>query len=334
VTNKYYNMYERLNQELLNELARGKDIKVLHNVTYPPDRRALDYVVEYESKKALIKFSKAISSRSKIYQELKRLSEELEVNSLIVADKFNDRELLYDIVYIRNRIGIISRITLRHYISNGKVFIYEYNGMFYVKIDGKRLKALRERKGYRIHELASMTGITAKTLREYEEGNIDMSIEKAYRFLEVLGKEFEGVVKEVDIFNDRIIHKGKEHKALMHEKVYRKISVDQRYKIIEKFKKYGLDVTIYSAIPSDAILSSAQSRFFISYLGRDLRSEEIEVKCRENYLLAKTFEGKPVIIVEEDVNRYALRVAEEYGITKKVTDVEELAKEIIKENRR
>ncbi len=325
---------DKSDNELMDELVRGRGIKVLHGIMYPPEERAVDYVVEYMNKKALVKFFKSLSSRSKLYQELKKLSEELKVSSLIIADRFNDRELLHDIIYIRNRIGIVSRITLKRYINNEKVFIYEFNGMFYIKIDNKKLKELREKKRYRTHELANMIGISAKTLREYEEGNIDMSIEKAYRFLEVLGREFEDVVREIDIFSDRIIQRDKERETSMPRKMYRKVDVDKRYKIAEKLKEYGLDVTLYNAIPSDAILSSRQPRFFISYLGKNLNSYEIEVKCRENYMFAKIFEGNPIVIADEDVDRAVLSQAEEYGITKKITDLEELAKEIIEEFRR
>jgi len=322
------------NETLIDDLVKGGNVKILQGVRYPPEERAVDYVVEYKNKKALVKFTKVLSSRSKIYQELKKLSEELKVNSLIVTDKFNDRELLYDIIYLRNRIGILSRVTLKHYINDEKIFVYEYNGMFYVKIDGKKLKELREKKGYRIHELASMVGISAKTLREYERENIDMSIEKAYRFLEVLGREFEDVVREVDIFSDRIAQKDEEHRASVFRKMSRKLDIDKRYKIVEKFKEYGLGITVYNAIPSDAILSDAQTKFFISYLGEDLKDDEMEIKCEENYLFAKIFEGKPIVIADEDIDRSVLSRAEEYGIAKRITDLEDLAKEIIKEIRR
>lgn len=50
----------------------------------------------------------------------------------------------------------------------------------------------------------NMLGVSVKALQKYEENEIDMSVEKAYRFLEIFGDDFEEVLSDIDIFSDRI----------------------------------------------------------------------------------------------------------------------------------
>ena len=313
---------------ILNDLASNRNVNILHRLTYPKDR-SVDHVLEYKNCKTLLKFSNNVSSRSKLYQELKKLSKELKVNSLIVTNKFNDNDIVHDVLYIRGFIGIISTQTIQRYAKGDKVFVYEYNGMLYVKINGAKLKRLRENKGYRIHELANVIGISAKTLKSYENGKMDMTIEKAYRFLEVLGNEFSDAIEEVDIFRDRILQKDVESHVYV-----RNIVVDKRYKIIDKLKSYGLEVNIYNFIPSDIITGNENTRFFISYIERNLNEEEAKTKCKNNYFFALTFKGKPIVVADDDVNQKTLTTVESYGHVSKVSNIEELAKEIVEDIKR
>ncbi|MEM1608473.1 MAG: hypothetical protein QXG81_04285, partial [Ignisphaera sp.] len=168
--------------KILSNLVKARGTNILHKVTYPRDR-SVDHIIEHKNCKTLLKFADNISSRGRLYQELKKLSKELNVNSLIVANKLNDEMLMHEVLYIRGRLGLVSTYTIKHYAAGDKVFVYEYNGMLYVKIDGKKLKALREQKGFRIHELANAVGVSAKALKDYEDDKMDMTVERAYRFL-------------------------------------------------------------------------------------------------------------------------------------------------------
>ncbi|MEM0026313.1 MAG: helix-turn-helix domain-containing protein [Ignisphaera sp.] len=314
--------------KILSDLAKTRGTNILHRVTYPRDR-SVDHIIEYKNCKTLIKFSNNISSRSRLYQELKKLSKELNVNSLIVANKLNDEMLMHEVLYIRGRLGIVSMYTIKHYATGDKVFVYEYNGMLYVKIDGKKLKTLREKKGFRVHELANAVGVSARALKDYEDGKIDMTIERAYRFLEIFGNEFEDVIEEVDIFRDRIIQKETEGHSYN-----RKVSTDKRTKIVDKLRSYGLEANVYNSIPSDIITSDESIRFFISYIERNLSEDDIRSKCENNYFFAKTFRGTPLVVVDDDIDKSNILSVEEYGYVSKVSNIEQLAREIVEETKR
>jgi putative transcriptional regulator len=243
---------------------------------------------------------------------------------------------MQDVIYIRSRVGIVSRETFLRYLNNEKIFVYEFNGMFYVKINGKKLKKLRERKGLRIHELARLVGISAKTIREYEEGNMDMTIEKASRFFDVLGKDFEDVIEEIDISSFRIV--GKSRKEYVRTKsMVKRVTRDERLKIAEKFKELGLDASLYDAIPSDVVLvnrSEEGKKFFISYISKNILMNEAEIKCRENFSFAKALGAVSVIVVDDEVPRDFLIEVEKYGVTSRLTELNSLVKEIVSELRR
>ncbi|MEL9939840.1 MAG: helix-turn-helix domain-containing protein [Ignisphaera sp.] len=314
--------------KILSNLVKARGTNILHKVTYPRDR-SVDHIIEHKNCKTLLKFADNISSRGRLYQELKKLSKELNVNSLIVANKLNDEMLMHEVLYIRGRLGLVSTYTIKHYAAGDKVFVYEYNGMLYVKIDGKKLKALREQKGFRIHELANAVGVSAKALKDYEDDKMDMTVERAYRFLEIFGNEFEDVIEEVDIFRDRIIQKETEDHSYNI-----KVSTDKRAKIVDRLRSYGLKANIYNSIPSDIITSDENIRFFISYIERSLSEDDIKSKCENNYFFAKTFKGMPVVVVDDDIDRNRISSIEEYGYVSKVSNIGQLAREIVEETKR
>ena len=214
----------------LYPLLISSGIKILHRVLFPvKERKSVDYIATYGGEKILLKVEKRISSKDRIFQELKRLSKALNVNALFIADKFNNEDILDDVLYIRDRVGVVSRETLDSIAKGKKIYIYEYSGMYYVRINGRRLQRLRMKMGYSLHELANAIGISSKALQKYEEGEMDMSAERAYRFIELFGEFFEDVVRGIDIFRDRIVRS--ESRAGLQERHREGEPGDKRYKL-------------------------------------------------------------------------------------------------------
>jgi predicted transcriptional regulator len=88
-------------------------MKILYKVSFPiKEKRSVDYIAMHQHDKIFLKIEKRISSKDRIFQELKRLSKALNVNALFIADRFNNEEILDDVLYIRDRVGVISRDTL------------------------------------------------------------------------------------------------------------------------------------------------------------------------------------------------------------------------------
>jgi putative transcriptional regulator len=308
-------------------------MKILYKVSFPiKEKRSVDYIAMHQHDKIFLKIEKRISSKDRIFQELKRLSKALNVNALFIADRFNNEEILDDVLYIRDRVGVISRDTLDRVSRGKKIYIYEYSGMYYVKINGKKLQRLRIKMGYSLHELANAIGVSSKALQKYEEGEMDMSAEKAYRFIELFGEMFEDVVRGIDIFRDRIVKS--ESRAMALERLREVESDDKRYKLALKFSSFGINAEVFNAIPTDILLQSEDAKIFITYINSKYNEASIELKCKDNQFFAKTFNGIAISVIDSSHGREGISIAEDVGEVKVLSNVEDFVKELIKSLRR
>lgn len=308
--------------------------KEVYEISYPKGERAVDYVTVMSEDKVLVKVSKRLSSKSRSFQELKSLSRDLSVNAVIVAEKFNNENLIEDVMLIRNRIGIIARRTLSSLAKGGKVLVYEFNGRYYIKVQGSALRELRLRRNLSVYELATMVGVSPKTLRKYEESEIDMSVEKAFKFIEIFGDDFENVVREVDVFRDRIVV-IKDNRGGVSEGEGLGLRKNLT-PIINKLKKLGAEsANPYSLIPPDIIAQIRGLRVFISYIDHSLDLEDVEGKCRYNKMLSKLFNGVAVAVLNNgSVNQDVISIAENFNEVSKLSELDQFVESLITEARR
>ncbi len=303
-------------------------LKVLHHFNFPMDeRRAIDIVAIYRNVKVLVKHSQKVSSKSTVFQELKRLSRLLGINVLFVADKYNNEDVLDDVLYIRDRIGIVSTNTIRKLSEGRKIYIYEYNGMYYIKIDGEKLRRIRLEKRYSLNELAKRVGVSVKALQKYEENEIDMSVERAYGFLEIFGEDFEEVLSEVDIFSDRIA-KTEEHEEVIG--LQRKEN-DERYEIAQKISRIGSRVEIFDTLPADIVAKLNNfAKIFVAYISKNIDINQVSMKCKENKALAESFNGIALSVTNNDKERDVINEIERFTEVYPESAITDLIKEIAK----
>ncbi|MEM0371210.1 MAG: helix-turn-helix domain-containing protein, partial [Ignisphaera sp.] len=236
---------------------------------------------------------------------------------IVIADRINDREVEEGVLHIRDRIGIVQPKTVKDFVKGDKVYIYEFKGMYYVKIDGKKLRELRIRKGYGLHELANAVGVSVKALQKYEEGAIDMSIEKAYRFIEIFNNEFEQVLKEVDIFRDRIVENIDKRREVMNE-IRGNL---EKIVLVDKLVKQGVEAEFFEYIPSDVILSIGKKKVFISIIDSSMDDTTALSKSYENKHVSQVLNGVAVNIVKDGVPGSIIREVEGYGIVYRYNDI-------------
>jgi len=306
---------DTVDNKVMNEL-RTLGVEITHKVEYPrSDKKLLDYIVKKEPHTIFIKIVHNLNTNSSIFKELKRFTNFLNMSALVIANKINDDNIIDGVLYIKDKIGIVQAETIHGIAKGEKVYIYEYKGSFYVKIDGEKLKKLRERKGLGLSELAKRIGISIKALRMYEEGLIDMTVERAYRFIEIFDREFEEVLKEVDIFADRI------QESPHHTKHTYMAENDVKQKLIKIFGDQGAHVEAFSYLPSDLIVSKKSSKIFISLINSKVDMESAILKVKENKMLSKSLNGIPVNIVNDDASREMIKEIESYGTTLKLSQI-------------
>lgn len=163
IMQKFSGARETNRDEIIERLSR-LGLRILHHFSFPMDeRRAIDIVAIYRDGKLLVKHSQKVSSKGTVFQELKRISRLLDINVLFIADQFNNEDILDDVLYVRDRIGIVSTNTIRRLSEGKKIYIYEYNGMYYIKIDGEKLRKIRLERRYSLNELAKHVGGISKS---------------------------------------------------------------------------------------------------------------------------------------------------------------------------
>ncbi len=181
----------------IEELMREEGFKV-NEVTYPSTRkRALDLICEQKGTLVIMKICRDIDKMEKEEANvLKALSASLKSQMFIVGLESKKGSLEDDVVYERHGVPAVSPQTLRELVRGSNIYIYSGRGGYYVKIDGKKLRAFRESRGMSIGDLASLLGVSRKAVYEYERGVMAASIRTATKLVKLFGEE---VLKPVRI---------------------------------------------------------------------------------------------------------------------------------------
>jgi putative transcriptional regulator len=90
---------------------------------------------------------------------------------LVVGQTSGSSELDDGVVYTRYDVPIVSEPTLRDYLEKAlPPFLYASPGGAFARIDGERLRFLRQTRGLSLGTLASVAGVSRRAIQLYEEG--------------------------------------------------------------------------------------------------------------------------------------------------------------------
>ncbi len=135
-------------------------------------------------------------------EDLKRLATFFKASPLIVGIRTKNGELEEGVVYERFGIYALSPETLYDIlVENELPAIFAERGGFYVRINGRLLKNLREKHGYSINELAQILGVSRKSLLNYERGEQAVSLDVAIRLEELFD---EPLAEPLDVLHSRV----------------------------------------------------------------------------------------------------------------------------------
>lgn len=130
-------------------------------------------------------------------RDLLGLATTLGATPLLVGLRSSARDLEDGAVYLRHDVRIITPTTLAEHLLEGTPpLVHAAPGGFYVRIDGARLRSLRERRGLSLGDLASAAGVSRRAIGMYEDGMSSM-VDVAFRLEEFLE---ESLVEPVDPF--------------------------------------------------------------------------------------------------------------------------------------
>nr|WP_048058325.1 transcriptional regulator [Pyrococcus yayanosii] len=174
-------------------------------------------------------------------EDLKKLAKLFKASPLLVGLRTKNVELEEGVVYERFGVYAVSPETLYSlFVENEPPLIMAERGGFYVRIDGERLRRLREEHGYTLGELANLVGISRKSLQKYERGEGSVSLEVAIRLEEVFD---EPIAKPIDILAARL--EDVELEARPETKL--------EQEIFERLRRIGMGVVKIKRAPFNAV---------------------------------------------------------------------------------
>ncbi len=123
-------------------------------------------------------------------REMKYLAEYLGGSAIVLGAKTRDQMLEDSVVYMRYDILALSVQTLHDYfIENIPPLVSAAPGGLYVSIEGDLLKKSRMDQSMSLGTLATMVGVSRRTISKYEEEGMDASIDVVLQLEDIFGVE-------------------------------------------------------------------------------------------------------------------------------------------------
>ncbi len=180
--------------------------------------------------------------------EMQFLSKHLHGYPVVIGEKTRDHSLETGVVYFRYGVPAFDISTMQDYFIEDKPpLIYAEHGGLYVNLDGNILKQERIGKNISLGALASLLGVSRRTISKYEEGDMAASVGVALRLEEILDS---GFTVAVDLFEK--LHMKEQQKQ---ENVTKEYS-----NVFSCLTNMGFDVLPISQAPFDAVSQSSNRR--------------------------------------------------------------------------
>ncbi len=134
--------------------------------------RSFDVVAKRGDSLLIFKVVSHIDSVSAdIAWDLNQIARYIGATPLIVGERARDAELERGVVYLRYGLFAISPETLYDYFVEGiSPMVYASPGGLYVRIKGDLIREMRERLQMSLGDLASLLGVSRRTISKYESG--------------------------------------------------------------------------------------------------------------------------------------------------------------------
>lgn len=232
------------------------------------------------------------SCRKEIANELRKLAYAVRGIPLIVGKHSKNNPLLNGVLYRRFDVYATSYETFIDILLGHDTYIYADRGGFFIKIKHKKLREIRERKGYSLGELAEMVGVSRRAIYGYERGEIDPTPEVALKLEEALG---ETIIKPFELnYSFRLRKEFRDKKQAPKNTVLKKIE--------KLMKEGGFSFTTFKKAPFDAAaLKNTEEGILIKNVKweknyKDL-IEDLEVTSR----IASLSESKVMVVCRKGI---------------------------------
>ena len=215
-------------------------------------------------------------------------------------------ELDPGVVYTRYGVPIISEETLQEYLDKAlPPFLYASPGGTFARVDGERLRLLRQARGLSLGTLAGVAGVSRRAIQLYEEG-AGAELGVIDRIESFLG---EPIVRPIELFERpaRRSASSKDAATASAESDSRKNAAVRprprtgdalRDGVLDQLDGMGLDVVVTVRAPFDAFTRTPE--ILLASMG-SLRAALHRAEILHG--LARVSEGHAMFIVRENVHR-------------------------------
>ncbi len=204
--------------------------------------RSFDIAARRDNLLLLIKIISNIDGlNEETTKEMQFLSRHLHGYPIVIGEKTRDHSLESGVVYFRYGVPAVNISTMQDYfIEEMPPLVYAEHGGLYVNLDGSILKQERIKKNISLGALASLLGVSRRTISKYEDGEMAASVDVAIKLEEILDR---GFTVSVDIFEK--LNSAKNQKQ---EK-----AAKQHSNVFSILENMGFDVLPISQAPFDAV---------------------------------------------------------------------------------
>lgn len=279
--------------------------------------RCFDIVARKDDVILLLKVLYNVDSlKPEMAREMKVIAKLLKASPIVVGERFRNDYLERGVVYNRHGLPVINTATFYDFVVEGIYpIVYSAPGGYYVKVDGEKLREMREKLGLSVGELANILGVSRRTVKKYEE-NIDTSVETALKLEEIFGSD---VIKAIDLLN---FVKGDDYNVKCE-------FAGREREIVEHLECIGVKIYPIKHAPFD-VVSQAENENILTGV-KQVR--EIDRRASILGRVSKVLETKAVYIVDrkvkKDVNSVAFVMKEELQCLSSAKDFISLLKEKI-----
>ncbi|MCQ1536215.1 transcriptional regulator [Methanosarcina sp. KYL-1] len=190
-------------------------------------------------------------------REMKFLAEYLGGSAIVVGAKTRDQMLEDSVVYMRYDILALNVQTLHDYFIEGiPPLVSAAPGGLYVSIEGDLLKKARTDQSMSLGTLASMVGVSRRTISKYEEEGMDASIDVVLQLEEIFRVELARPIDILRPYGNRKSRKEPENEKEETEKYHIPFPEDS---VLSMISMLGYDVLQTSQAPFKAISKDKSS---------------------------------------------------------------------------
>ena len=180
-------------------------------------------------------------------KEMQFLSKQLHGYPIVIGEKTRDHSLETGVVYFRYGVPAFDIKTMQDYfVDDLPPLIYAEHGGLYVNLEGNILKEERIRKNISLGALASMLGVSRRTISKYEDGEMAASVDVAVKLEEVMNR---GFTVSVNLFEKLNTDDAKKMEA-----------TPEHSNVFSILKDMGFNVMPISQAPFDAVSCSSNRK--------------------------------------------------------------------------